>query len=183
MDLLVGIVILMFVVIPIFATVLSANRKQSNNSTGKQKSDAAQILDFEDSLEYEMDMLIKFINAYKKACHNEWVILSINCDSIKDVYNIQYDLKIDLKLGDNISRWQELMKYENPKILDYMTSTFDYDANEGKFSYRLFVGSGSAFGPPTILQNKLNAFLDRYEKKHSSIKFNRGTGSAYYRFS
>lgn len=121
-----------------------------------------------DFIEHTLDMVIKFINAYKETTPTEWLHFYISYKAKEDYGTVRYFLEFKIIVGT----WWDRILYKYPDIVDYMMTIFSFDDSENVFTYYLPVGSGTSFMFPNELKEAIKSYLISYTPKSSFIKLN-----------
>lgn len=117
-------------------------------------------------IEDTLNMVIKFIVAYKTTIPDEWLHFWISYETKEDCGIIRYFLKFKITVGN----WWNGILYNDSDIVDYMMNVFHFDSSENEFIYYLPVGFGHSYTFPDELKEISKNFLSSYAQKNDSVK-------------
>lgn len=161
-------VIVFLAIIALILIIAISKSKKKKVQTGE-----TYMMDFESSLSRVLDVILAFKDAY--------LINGDRMDVFVSLYGDIYEggtrhgkIKIVLHLLD---WWEHIIPYEHRDVYAAIASNFVFDEYEKTFTYTgisTYLGNPITYDPcKDKISKKLHKFLDKYERAHPGVRFER----------
>lgn len=132
------------------------------------------IVDFKEHLFLNLDFVLEFKRAYSSVLPDSMFSVFISQESKKiDYSNSYYTYDGYIKIHIIVGNWWNGVLRNYPDILDTIETLFDHNGTE--FTY-IGIPTGKSICcpyPHNVINNKLQSYIDEYEKEHSEALFER----------